>query len=96
MDPEDDDGTRAVWKARIIINIQYGISNIVVAAVGLVIVFAAAPSPAGMMFGGALFAIFLVEGIYLLHRANRIRKMEPKAWFAGEPRPEDEPLAKIR
>jgi len=66
------------------------------AALCLAVAVAAAPSPAGMVFGGVFFAIFLVAGISGLWQANRIRKMDPKVWFAAEPRPEDEPLGKMR
>jgi hypothetical protein len=96
MNREPPDYDRVMWKVRIFYNIRIGTILLFLAAVCLVIAIAAAPSQAGTISGATLFVICLAAGMYMLHQANRIRKTEPKVWLADEPRPEDEPRAKMR
>ena len=82
--------------ARLSGNIRAGGMLLFLAVVALVIAILAAPSPAGMISGAMVFVLCLAAGICLLLQANRIRKMAPKEWLAGEPRPEDEPAGKMK
>ena len=96
MNREDPGYERVMWLARLGGNIRAGGMLFFLAVVALVIAILAAPSPAGMISGATVFVLCLAAGIYLLLQANRIRKMAPEEWLAGEPRPEDEPAGKMR
>jgi len=95
MGTDELDRTRAVWKARILRDLAYGTLCLLVAFLGVVIILADG-SVAGMLVGFGIFSIFITAGLMRIRWADRIRLMGPEAWFATQPRPEDEPKAKMR
>jgi uncharacterized membrane protein len=96
MERDDAAYERTMWIVWMSDWIITGISCIVCSVAALLVALFFWPGMTGILAGAVVFLVMLGVGTYCLRRGVRMRKQSPSEWLAGEPRPEDEPVGKMR